>query len=588
MAETTIVCRLQKPATSVIKETEPDHGRKQPQRKRFAPRTRTGCLTCRARRVKCDEARPACQRCISSWRPCQGYRLPAAPPSLAADTRLQPTPVVPTAAEHVLGRYFLAEISAFATDEFNTTFWRRDVPQVARAVPAVWHATNALAGAAWARSPRAGLEPNAAALVDREGARQYSAAVRHILQTTASPALALAERQRPEPRDQTTVLLASIFLASYAVSVGEKAVFVALFETSRRLVMQWAFWECLDVPSVSALATQILYVYVKTERVAQEFHLETAAGDPDARSPRQPSRSSEPLPMLRWRDALAALQRQPLTSALRACLELDMVWNSVHDIFDAFPFTSTTDDVTTAYTQRHAFAPLFEAWEARYATFTRRVRTRTHRRAVDIDIAALDLRRMLVRVLLRVPIGRCRSCWSETCWDPFVRDFAAALTCLEAALAPAATAAAAAVDKTDMLSTPSIYASCNFIVQKCRAPGLRRKAAAVLRSSLVATLGMGQDEVGKRQHLPLIVDRLMLVEESAWDGNNGGGECGRDDVCVPGRYICNLHRVARVHIDREVVGYPEITFLTVGDILEGRPGYREAMDITLSSCAMGG
>ncbi|KAM0743136.1 hypothetical protein ACQRIT_003313 [Beauveria bassiana] len=591
MAETTIVCRLQKPATSVIKETDPDHGRKQPQRKRFAPRTRTGCLTCRARRVKCDEARPACQRCISSWRPCQGYRLPPAPPSLAADTRLQPTPVVPTAAEHVLVRYFLAEISAFATDEFNTTFWRRDVPQVARAVPAVWHATNALAGAAWARSPRAALEPDTAALVDREGARQYSAAVRHILQTTATPALALAERQRPEPRDQTTVLLASILLASYAVSVGEKAVFVALFETSRRLVMQWAFWECLDVPSVSALATQILYVYVKTERVAQEFHLETAAAEPDARSPRRPLRSSEPLPMLRWRDALAALQRQPLTSALRACLELDMVWNSVHDIFDAFPFTSTTDDVTTAYTQRHAFAPLFETWEARYATFTRRVRTRTHRRAVDIDVAALDLRRMLVRVLLRVPIGRCRPCWSETCWDPFVRDFAAALTCLEAALAPAA-AAAAAVDKTDMLSTPSIYASCNFIVQKCRAPGLRRKAAAVLRSSLVATLGMEQDEVGKRQHLPLIVDRLMLVEESAWVGNGGGGggggECGQDDVCVPGRYICNLHRVARVHIDREVVGYPEITFLTVGDILKGRPGYREAMDITLSSCAMGG
>ncbi|KAM3513049.1 hypothetical protein MY11210_003251 [Beauveria gryllotalpidicola] len=589
MAETSMVCRFQKPATSVINETAPDHCRKQPQRKRFAPRTRTGCLTCRARRVKCDEARPACQRCISAWRPCQGYRLPPAPLSVA-DTRLQPTPVVPTAAEHVLGRYFLAEISAFATDEFNTTFWRRDVPQVARAVPAVWHASNALAGAAWARSPRASREPDAAALVDRESARQYSAAVRHILQTTTTTTTttpALAERQRPEPRDQTTVLLASILLASYAVSVGEKAVFVALFETSRRLVRQWAFWECLDVPSVSALATQILYVYVKTERVAQEFHLEAAAVEPDAGSPRRPPRSGEPSPMLRWCDALAALQRQPLTSALRACLELDMVWNSVHDILDALPFICTTDDITTAYTQRHAFAPLFEAWEARYATYTARVRTRTHRRAVDIDVAALDLRRMLVRVLLRVPIGRCRPVWSETCWDPFTRDFAAALTCLEAALAPAAAAAAATVG-TDMLSTPSIYASCNFIVQKCRAPGLRRKAAAVLRSSLVATLGMEQDEVGKRQHLPLIVDRLMLVEESAWDGNGGGGECERDDVCVPARYICNLHRVARVHIDREVAGDPEVTFLTVGDILKGRPGYREAMDISLSSCAMGG
>jgi hypothetical protein len=35
-----------------------------------------GCRTCRARKVKCDEARPICQRCIGSGFLCQGYGEP--------------------------------------------------------------------------------------------------------------------------------------------------------------------------------------------------------------------------------------------------------------------------------------------------------------------------------------------------------------------------------------------------------------------------------------------------------------------------------------------------------------------------------
>ncbi|PIA94923.1 hypothetical protein CB0940_08096 [Cercospora beticola] len=37
------------------------------------PKTRTGCRTCRARHIKCDEARPACRRCVASNRECAGY-----------------------------------------------------------------------------------------------------------------------------------------------------------------------------------------------------------------------------------------------------------------------------------------------------------------------------------------------------------------------------------------------------------------------------------------------------------------------------------------------------------------------------------
>ena len=36
-------------------------------------RTRTGCLTCRARRVKCDETKPTCRRCEAANVECNGY-----------------------------------------------------------------------------------------------------------------------------------------------------------------------------------------------------------------------------------------------------------------------------------------------------------------------------------------------------------------------------------------------------------------------------------------------------------------------------------------------------------------------------------
>ncbi|KAH8889712.1 hypothetical protein GQ53DRAFT_782857 [Thozetella sp. PMI_491] len=36
-------------------------------------RTKTGCLTCRKRRIKCDEGKPTCNNCIKSKRPCEGY-----------------------------------------------------------------------------------------------------------------------------------------------------------------------------------------------------------------------------------------------------------------------------------------------------------------------------------------------------------------------------------------------------------------------------------------------------------------------------------------------------------------------------------
>lgn len=43
-------------------------------KKRFSSKVRTGCETCKKRRVKCDEGKPACANCNRSGRRCEGYQ----------------------------------------------------------------------------------------------------------------------------------------------------------------------------------------------------------------------------------------------------------------------------------------------------------------------------------------------------------------------------------------------------------------------------------------------------------------------------------------------------------------------------------
>ncbi|OCT49274.1 hypothetical protein CLCR_04821 [Cladophialophora carrionii] len=46
--------------------------------KNYHHKVRSGCVTCKARHVKCDEGKPGCLRCERSKKPCGGYDLPRA------------------------------------------------------------------------------------------------------------------------------------------------------------------------------------------------------------------------------------------------------------------------------------------------------------------------------------------------------------------------------------------------------------------------------------------------------------------------------------------------------------------------------
>ncbi|KAG8169128.1 hypothetical protein KVR01_001877 [Diaporthe batatas] len=158
-------------------------GQAQRGKPRLKARTRSGCITCRIRRVKCDEARPSCNRCAQSKRQCDGYlTLASQQGSSSDDAKASTTSKYPgnTVSRRALAvalrqlnvvgpasRVLAAgamvpgdAVSCFDFFRFRvraTTptadrdalgdtpgFWDRTLLQTAHVEPAVWHAVAAL------------------------------------------------------------------------------------------------------------------------------------------------------------------------------------------------------------------------------------------------------------------------------------------------------------------------------------------------------------------------------------------------------------------------------------------------------------
>ncbi|KAI8721312.1 Zn(2)-C6 fungal-type domain-containing protein [Fusarium sp. LHS14.1] len=198
------------------------------QRKRaFHPRKRTGCITCRIRRVRCDEQKPSCNRCLSTGRKCDGYAdsnstdLPSPPTSVNASSSETRMPRRNAAIPMSLGlplprrndeelrsyRFFLDVTASEFAGVFDADFWLTDIPRTCHSDPAIWHAVVSLGAA------------HQGYLVSRGSARadsaspfavyQYYQAVKHLVHLPSS---------RTPPEERWRALIASV-LFTYLCSI---------------------------------------------------------------------------------------------------------------------------------------------------------------------------------------------------------------------------------------------------------------------------------------------------------------------------------------------------------------------------------
>ncbi|KAL2812536.1 hypothetical protein BJX63DRAFT_245512 [Aspergillus granulosus] len=130
--------------------------RAEPARKRAGTKkSRTGCRTCRARHVKCDEAPGSCKNCTSTGRSCD-YDLQRLPrfgraTTKVAGVQLHLPPEIAdglrwavTTDERQCYSYFQSQTISTLSEYFDSSLWQELLPQRSLSDPAVYHAVVAL------------------------------------------------------------------------------------------------------------------------------------------------------------------------------------------------------------------------------------------------------------------------------------------------------------------------------------------------------------------------------------------------------------------------------------------------------------
>ncbi|TGJ84682.1 hypothetical protein E0Z10_g4051 [Xylaria hypoxylon] len=123
-------------------------------------KVKTGCRTCKVRRVKCDEDRPACRRCVSTGRVCDGYGIWGGGTIQRAARTLTPrahTDTVQYAISSQFGKlspeqetclqWFRRRTHTKLPLPFITPFWHTLILQACATEPAILHAALALGSA---------------------------------------------------------------------------------------------------------------------------------------------------------------------------------------------------------------------------------------------------------------------------------------------------------------------------------------------------------------------------------------------------------------------------------------------------------
>ncbi|KAK0611229.1 hypothetical protein B0T14DRAFT_439375 [Immersiella caudata] len=200
-----------KVAAPVKPVNPPASGSKETPKRRT--KSKMGCRTCKTRRVKCDERKPACQRCISTGRVCDGYgiwggggnaygsaeravntlmsqmdrKVPSGSKALNAKTPAALPGL--NQQEYLAFDFFRTRTATKIPGVFGSDFWDTLVLQLSIGEPAVLHAVVALAAThrraialGHARRPSLSSNANIAHMDSDEilALQQFNKAVAHL------------------------------------------------------------------------------------------------------------------------------------------------------------------------------------------------------------------------------------------------------------------------------------------------------------------------------------------------------------------------------------------------------------------------
>ncbi|KAL4886076.1 hypothetical protein BJY04DRAFT_213614 [Aspergillus karnatakaensis] len=112
------------------------------------PKVRTGCSTCKQRRIKCDEGKPSCRNCARTGRRCEGYPQPTASDNRALQSSQPleirvynlPFKVPGSQADRQLLHFYCCEAAGGLSSYSDPTLWNSIILQQSHHQPVIRHA----------------------------------------------------------------------------------------------------------------------------------------------------------------------------------------------------------------------------------------------------------------------------------------------------------------------------------------------------------------------------------------------------------------------------------------------------------------
>ncbi|KIN03138.1 hypothetical protein OIDMADRAFT_97438, partial [Oidiodendron maius Zn] len=106
-------------------------------------------ITIRVRRIKCDESRPSCQRCLMTGRKCDGYSSDI---TISSQTPNNSTDLIQRISVHTPGNaeekrgfdFYLRNTAAELSGYYDSLFWEKLILAASAQKPSLRHAVIAL------------------------------------------------------------------------------------------------------------------------------------------------------------------------------------------------------------------------------------------------------------------------------------------------------------------------------------------------------------------------------------------------------------------------------------------------------------
>ncbi|CAG7925130.1 unnamed protein product [Penicillium olsonii] len=186
-------------------------------------KTRSGCLTCK--RVKCDEQKPSCLRCLSTHRICEGYSHPIHP-NLTFDSLLDE--------ERRAFLYFRSQTAHRIFGHQDANDWMSTLLQMGHSEVPIKHALTAIASLHESQEPLGASvsvrrsEKHAQITAQTLALKRYSAAIKAVR----------SESPNMSPRPEIILALCILFICFEQFRSGDAACLLHL-KAGLRLIYWW-------------------------------------------------------------------------------------------------------------------------------------------------------------------------------------------------------------------------------------------------------------------------------------------------------------------------------------------------------------